>query len=93
MSYLAKDDPRALLAQYKNGDDSESDSIESFVDWLENEWDSKLTSENEKKQIQMIMKVINEYVDYKRPMIQFEVIEQKKLRDWISAVKGEENEI
>ena len=93
MSYLAKDDPRALLAQYKNGDDSESDSIESFVDWLENEWDSGLTSTNEEKRIQMIMKVINEYVDYKRPMIQFEVIEQKKLRDWISAVKGEENEI
>lgn len=89
MAYLPKDDPQVLLAQYKNGDDSESDSIESFVDWLENEWDSGLTSSNEKKRIQMIMKVVNEYVDYKRPMIQFEIIEQKKLRDWISAVKGE----
>ena len=92
MTYLPKDGPQVLLAQYKNGDDSESDSIESFVDWLENGWDSGLTSTNEKKRIQMIMKVINEYVDYKRPMIQFEVIEQKKLRDWISAVKGAENE-
>lgn len=86
MAYLPKDDPQVLLARYKNGDDSESDSIESFVDWLENEWDSGLTSTNEKKRIQMIMKVVNQYVDYKRPMIQFEVIEQKKLRDWISAV-------
>lgn len=89
MAYLSKDDPRVLLAQFKSGDDLESDSIESFVDWLENEWDSGLTSTNEKKRIQMIMKVINEYVSYKRPMIQFEVIEQKQLRDWISAVKGE----
>lgn len=86
MTYLPKDDLQVLLAQYKNGNDSESDSIESFVDWLENEWDSGLTSTNEKKRIQMIMKVINKYMDYKRPMDKITLAEHRQLLSWIKAV-------
>lgn len=86
MAYLSKDDPKVLLARYKNGDDSESDSIENFVEWLENEWNSGLTSTNEQKRIQMIMKVVNEYIDYKRPTDKIMLAEQQQLKDWTKAV-------
>jgi len=89
MNHLPKDHPSVLLAQYKSGDDLESNSIEVFVYWLENEWDSGLTSKNETKRIEMVKKIIDQYLDIKRPMDKIHLVEQQQLLDWIKAVKGE----
>jgi predicted ArsR family transcriptional regulator len=68
MSYLSKDDPRVLLAQYKNGDDSESDVLEDLVDWIENEWDDSTANvDNDKEKVEIeelirrVVSIINQY--------------------------------
>lgn len=90
MAYLDKNDPRVLLAEYKKNDDTVSDVLEDLVVWIEYEWDSGLTSENEKKCIKMIIDVINLYGNRNSKIMKLMAEAEKvQLEDWIRAVKGE----
>jgi hypothetical protein len=97
MSYLSKDDPRVLLAQYKNGDDSESDVLEDLVDWIENEWDDSTANvDNDKEKteieelIRRVVSIINQYGwRNDKTMKVIAKAEQQQLKDWTNSVKGE----
>ena len=94
MTYLAKDDPRVLLAQYKNGDDSESDVLEDLVDWIENDWDSGLIHDGETEEHDKLTKTIIEAINQygwrnDKTMKVIAKAEQQQLKDWTNSVKGE----
>jgi hypothetical protein len=87
MSYLEKDDPRVLLAQYKNGDDAESDILSDFENWV-NDYMPNVDAE----QSDFLSCAIKMYLlEDDKSQKAIARAEQQQLRDWISAVKGAEN--
>lgn len=94
MNYLPKDHPNVLLAQYKNIVDSESDTLEDFLWFIEN---SDLihdevfeTREDEDKFYVILNKLVDKYLmKDEESQTKLKRTEQQQLKDWISAVKGE----
>ena len=85
MTYLAKDDPRVLLAQYKNMDDSESDILSDFENWV-NDYMPNVDAE----QSDFLSCAIKMYLlkDDKSQKMLIKA-EQQQLKDWTNSVKGE----
>jgi len=85
MNYLPKDDPRVLLAQYKNGDDSESDILSDFENWV-NDYMPNVDAE----QSDFLSCAIKMYLlkDDKSQKMLIKA-EQQQLKDWTNSVKGE----
>ena len=85
MSYLPKNDPRVLLAQYKNMDDSESDVLSDFENWV-NDYMPNVDAE----QSDFLSCAIKMYLlkDDKSQKMLIKA-EQQQLKDWTNSVKGE----
>ena len=91
--YQKQKNPNVILAEWQNQQpEMPEDTIEELIDWIEIEWDSKLTPENEKKRIKMIVDVIKQYTDNKFDKTVIELQEKHKLEIWTKStklVKGE----
>ena len=82
MSYLPKNDPRVLLAQYKNMDDSESDVLSDFENWV-NDYMPNVDAE----QSDFLSCAIKMYLlkDDKSQKMLIKA-EQQQLKDWTNSV-------
>jgi len=84
-SYLDKTDPQVLLAQYKNMDDSESDVLSDFENWV-----TDYMPNVDAEQSDFLSCAIKMYLlkDDKSQKMLIKA-EQQQLKDWTNSVKGE----
>ena len=85
MTNLAKDDPRVLLAQYKNMDDTESNILSDFENWV-----TDFMPNVDAEQSDFLSCAIKMYLlkDDKSQKMLIKA-EQQQLKDWTNSVKGE----
>ena len=85
--------PQVILKAWQNQEpEMPEDTIEELIDWIESEWDSKLTPENEKERIKMIVEVIRQFSNSKYDMKVIELQEKYKLEMWTKSTKSVKGE-
>ena len=94
MSYLAKDDPRVLLAQHKNREDSCPDVMSDFMAFVDNTdgvFEKLFKSrEDEDKFYVILNKLVEKFLMIDpETKVKLERTEQQMLKDWTKSVRGE----